>query len=177
MTINAREQAIMRPQPHRRKFFKSVFLLYLLFCFIACLCLTEVFVRIRAKQRYGQSSVMDLYIYDDQSGLRIPIPNKEVKGTKTHIKINSLGFRGGEIGVKKGANTVRLAILGASTSFCAEVSNNDYTWPALLGNLLNEQFTDYQFEIVNGGVPGYTISSSLKNLRQRILKLHPDIAS
>jgi len=118
---------------------------------------------------------MDVYQIDKKTGLRVPIPNKRIMGKKTKIEINSLGFRGDEIAVIKPPNTIRIAVLGASTTFCAEVSENKATWPEIVKIKLNEKFPNHTFEMINGGVSGYGIASSLINLRHRILHLRPDI--
>ena len=75
----------------------------------------------------------------------------------------------------KAPGTIRLAFLGASTTFCAEVSGNDKVWPHLVTDDLRRAFPNVSFDYVNGAVPGYTVASSLKNLRHRVAPLRPDI--
>jgi hypothetical protein len=70
---------------------------------------------------------------------------------------------------------IRLAFLGGSTTFCAEVSSNDVTWPALVVRKLAARYPDASFDYVNGAEPGYGTESSLKNLRARIAPLQPDL--
>lgn len=151
--------------------------LYLLLCILTCCAVLELLTRTMIRHKYGfkGGSIADLYQYDERLGLRTHKPNLEVRGTKTYIKINSLGFRGNDFSKEKDQNTIRIAVLGASTTFCAEVSSNDKAWPEVLQQKLNAHFTTFNFEVINGGVGGYGIDASLKNLRERILKLKPDI--
>jgi lysophospholipase L1-like esterase len=103
--------------------------------------------------------------------LRIPVPD----GRFGSIHINSRGFRGPEITVPKPPSTVRIAFLGASTTYCAEVSSNENVWPHLVTKALQSKWAEGAFDYVNGGVPGYTTLTSLKNLQIRIAPLQPDV--
>ena len=49
------------------------------------------------------------------------------------------------------------------------------TWPHLVGEDLRRAFPQADIDYVNGGVPGYTARSSLKNLEHRVAPLDPDI--
>lgn len=153
-------------------------LAYMLICVIVALLCAEAGIRLRARYRYGTAarSVSDqMSVFDAESGLRLPRPGAEQIGSRIHIKINSLGFRGDEFARNKPANTVRIACVGASTTFCAEVSNNQATWPARLQSLLQAKHPDVRIEVVNAGVGGYVINDSLKNLEHRVLPLEPDL--
>ena len=134
--------------------------------------LAEGAVRVRQSLRHGGAiRIESLYHVDPESGLRVPVAGF----TSEKININSLGFRGPEIMAKKPAGTVRIAFLGASTTFSAEVSNDQATWPHLVIEKLREVYPERRFDYVNGGVPGYTLESSLKNLQERVAPLAPDI--
>jgi len=136
------------------------------------LLLVESAVRIRQYFRYGSAGAI-LYksVVDPQLKLPIQAPNQ----TTPTIRINSLGFRGPELSVPKPAGTIRLAFLGASTTFCAEVSTNELAWPHLVWRGLQEHWPDIHFDYVNGSFPGYVVASSLRNLKHRIQPLAPDI--
>lgn len=140
---------------------------------IVLLLLTaEAAVRIRQVIKYGSTAKFeDFYTVDSRINLRVP-----VAGYSTgRISINSLGFRGPEIAMPKPADTVRVAFLGASTTWCAEVSGNDYVWPHVVTASLSQAFPGVRFDYVNSGVPGYTIQSILKNLEYRVAPLQPDV--
>ena len=134
--------------------------------------MAEVAVRIRQSIKYGYAgSIEQLYEVDVVTGLRVP----RAGATLGAIRINSRGFRGPEFEVPKPAGTVRIAFLGASTTFCAEVSSDQVVWPDLVTQSLRRTFNQVRIDYVNGGVPGYTVRSSLKNLQLRVAPLRPDI--
>lgn len=131
----------------------------------------EAGVRIRQYLKYGGfQGIENTYMVDKKSNLRIPIPSN----TTGPVSINSLGFRGPEISKKKPKNTFRLAFLGASTTYCAEVSSNDLVWTDLVTRKFQKYWPEKQFDYVNGGVPGYGVNTSLRNLKLRVSPLRPD---
>jgi lysophospholipase L1-like esterase len=132
----------------------------------------EVLVRARQYWKYG-SAAPTVYNFttDQATGLKIPTPGSNRAG----IAINSLGFRGPEIAMPKPKATVRLAFLGASTTFCAEISSNDLVWPHLVTEELRKRYPDVNFDYVNAAVPGFTTAESLKNLEARVAPLDPDV--
>ncbi len=134
--------------------------------------LAEGIVRVRQWIKYERTGTIDeIYQTDSSLSLRVPIAN-EVQGG---IRINSLGFRGPELENSNPDSVVRLAFLGASTTFCAEVSSNELTWPHLVWKKLKESLPAINIDYVNAAVPGYTVNSSMKNLRYRVEPLKPDV--
>lgn len=134
--------------------------------------LAEGAVRVRHWIKYGGLwGIEDTYVVDEKTGLRIPRPGAEIGP----IKINSLGFRGPEIDVPKPKSTIRIAFLGGSTTYCANVSSNEMTWPHLVWQELQRRWPSVKFDFVNGGVPGYGATNSEQNLKERIASLEPDI--
>jgi len=152
--------------------YPGVLVLVTVAAIVLMLLAVEAAVRIRHVIKYGSTATIEeLYTVDPRINLRVPVAGY----SRGHISINSLGFRGPEIAMPKPADTVRVAYLGASTTWCAEVSGNDYVWPHLVTTSLRQAFPDARFDYVNGGVPGYTIESILKNLQYRVAPLHPDV--
>ncbi len=146
-------------------------LLTLLVLGAGILALAEGAVRVRAWIKYGSADHFDeMYYYDEQLGLKYVVPNYR---TRT-VQVNSIGFRGPELEVKS-ESTLRIGFLGGSTTFCAEVSGNDQVWAALLSANLQSAFPGLDVDYVNGGVPGYTLEQSLKNLERRVAPLDPDV--
>ena len=136
------------------------------------LLLAEGATRLRQWIKYGHFGHLEtVYTVDPDTDLRVPVANAQ---TAT-IQINSLGFRGPEITTPKPPGHIRIAFLGASTTFCAEVSSNDLTWPHLVAQRLKSALDTIPFDYVNGAVPGYSVRSSLRNLRERIARLEPDV--
>jgi lysophospholipase L1-like esterase len=112
-----------------------------------------------------------LYSVDERLQLRVLNA-----GLRTErMSINSSGFRGPEIDTPKPDRRVRIAFLGASTTFCAEVSGDAAVWPQLVVEQLRAAYPGTSFDFVNGGVPGYSVESSLKNLRHKVSPHHPDV--
>lgn len=140
-------------------------------CLVLAL-LAEGAVRFRQWLKYGFLwGIEQTYEVDRKTGLRVLVPGTELGS----IKINSLGFRGPEVQVPKPVGTIRLAFLGASTTYCAEVSNNAMTWPHLVWAKLQDQWPSIRFDYINAAVPGYDVAHSLKALQHRIKHLGPDI--
>lgn len=132
----------------------------------------ETGLRLLQARKYGTAGTVEQhYTVDKRIDLRVPIANLRLG----RIETNSLGFRGPEIAVPKPAGTVRLAFLGASTTWCAEVSSNDVVWAQLVTEDLRRRFAPVTFDFVNGGVPGYVVRSSLRNLEHRVAPLEPDV--
>ncbi len=132
----------------------------------------EGLVRLRQYWNYGSASpTVHDFVIDPVSGLRIPSPGSNRAG----IAINSMGFRGPEIAMPKPRDTVRLAFLGASTTFCAEVSSNDLVWPHLVTEELRNRYPEASFDYVNAAVPGYSTEESLRSLQMRAAPLDPDV--
>jgi lysophospholipase L1-like esterase len=143
-----------------------------LFVAISILMLAEGIVRVRQKVKYGfTEDIGTIYRIEPSSGLKLPIANKTMGG----IKINSLGFRSPELISPKPDTIVRLDFLGGSTTFCAEASSNEHTWPHLVWEQVKKAKPNQQFDYLNAAVPGYTVKTSLKNLQKRVKYLDPDV--
>lgn len=153
---------------HRQKIIATAVLIVLVG--IVMLALVEGSIRLRqmfASGYSGQAADM----FEMQDDLRVMRPNI----TTRTISINSLGFRGPQITQPKPPETLRIAFVGASTTFCAEVSSNDMTWPHLVTDAIQDQYPDVHIDYVNAAVPGYTVKSSLINFRRHIAPLRPDV--
>ena len=129
-------------------------------------------MRLRQLSRYGTTnwSYYEREI-DPATGLLLPVRGQELGP----ISINSLGFRGPEIDQPKPPGRIRVAFIGASTTFCAEASSREATWPHLVVAALEAAAPDLDFDYVNGGVAAFTVSASLSNLELRIAPLEPDV--
>ena len=135
------------------------------------LVMLEAVVRFRQWVNYGSLTTLQDFVKDEKTGLRIP----RASSGNGHIFVNSLGFRGPEVPSSKPSGTIRLAFLGGSTTWCAEVSNNEATWPHLVEAGLQKQYPSKIFDYINGGVPGYSTQESLTNLLSRVQQTSPDL--
>lgn len=142
---------------------------------VACVLLllaAEGAVRLRQYWRLGSASSLEqAYTYDAALQLRVPVAGY----SNGRIVVNSQGFRGPEIAKPKPPGTLRLAFLGASTTWCAEVSGNAQVWPHLVTESLGREFPGSRLDYVNAGVPGYTLEPILRNLNLRVAPLKPDV--
>jgi len=141
---------------------------------VAALLLAEGGLRIRQRLRYGTWGVSVSERHrelDPATGLAVLRPGTPVPG----ITINSRGFRGPEIETPKPAGRVRIAFLGASTTYCAEASDDRRVWPHLVCEALRGRHPERAFDYVNAGVPGYVVEDSMRNFELRVAPLEPDI--
>jgi lysophospholipase L1-like esterase len=96
-------------------------------------------------------------------------------GHESTVQINRLGFRGPEISLEKGAR-YRIVILGESTTFGALVFRTDRPWPEVLqARIATDLSCSEPIEVVNAGVPAYTLANNLKRLESQIVSLRPDL--
>jgi lysophospholipase L1-like esterase len=152
------------------RFLKSLVILFL--NLVVGLLLVEGIVRVRQWVKYGTwKSTAYNFKVDPVSGLTVPVPGQHTR----KIWINSLGFRGPELVNPKPIRRIRLAFLGGSTTFCAEVSGDEVTWPHLVWKTFQDTWPYLEFDYINAGVPGYGIKSILRNLEYRIKPLQPDV--
>lgn len=100
----------------------------------------------------------------------VGMPRKGAKvtiGQHTYTN-NSQGYRGPEVGTKQ-PGTVRVAVVGASTSYGVGV-NDDQTWPHYLDSLLGPGY-----EVLNTGVPGHTSVEHIMFAATLLPDLQPDV--
>ncbi len=146
-------------------------LLLALAVLVAGLLLLEAAVRVRLYLRTGSFVLVHSQEIDPATGLRIP---ERGRSTAT-LHIDSRGFRNPELDVPKPAGRVRIAFLGASTTFCGEASSDAATWPSLVCAALRAAHPRAEIDYVNAGVAGYVLDDILATLEQRVRPLEPDV--
>jgi lysophospholipase L1-like esterase len=103
------------------------------------------------------------------------IPNSRSPFFESVVSINSKGFRGREIPDQK-ADTYRIVALGESTTFGITLGAKDRPWPDLLEEMIRNRLNpERPVQVINAGVPGYTILDNLHRLEKDILPLNPDM--
>ena len=95
-----------------------------------------------------------------------------------NFKINSLGFRGGEINPEKPGGVTRIVCLGDSGTFGVwfgeHAKRNWDSYPEELQRILEANgYEDTQ--VINAGVVGYASTHTLRQLMTKVLGLGPDI--
>jgi lysophospholipase L1-like esterase len=118
----------------------------------------------------------DLYMADPKSVLPFRLrPRSHTVFVGCPISINSLGFRGPEIAAAKDG-AYRIVALGESTTFGMTVQPEDKPWPELLEQLIRQRLKlRRRVQVINAGVPSYTICDNLRRLPGEILPLQPDM--
>ncbi len=160
-----------RKRPTKVQLWTALALL-LLIALVVVVGAAETGLRLLMAKRHGTAATVEQYFAVDQR-IGIPVPIASLRLGR--IQTSSLGFRGPEIPVPKPADMKRIAFVGASTTWCAEVSGNDNVWTHLVTEDLRKHFQGSNIDYVNAGVPGYRAQDSLKNFEQRVAGLRPDI--
>ena len=102
------------------------------------------------------------------------------------LRINSHGFRGGEIASRKPESVTRVVCMGDSVTF-GMINNPVHergksrmipiaSSPGALSRLL-EREAPRRFEVINAGVVGYSSSHGLRQFVLRLLDLEPDVVT
>lgn len=99
----------------------------------------------------------------------------DIKGFKWNYTVNSRGFRGGEIELRKRTGVKRILFLGDSVTFGYGVEDTD-TLPAQFEALWNDrENAPFKLEAVNLGVPGYNTIQECALLEEQLELWSPDV--
>jgi lysophospholipase L1-like esterase len=102
-------------------------------------------------------------------------PDSDGRMFESRIHINHLGFRGPEIPLAKG-DAYRIVTLGESTTFGYTMCVNDLSWPSVLEQMIMHHLRPTRrVQVINAGIPGYTLQNNLDRLSGEILALKPDM--
>ena len=93
--------------------------------------------------------------------------------------LNSEGFRDKEYKREKEKNVFRILVLGDSSTMGWGISDPSKLYHALLEDKLNQdlKYQDIRFEVINGGITGYTSYQGLNLYRFVGATYHPDIVT
>jgi lysophospholipase L1-like esterase len=101
-------------------------------------------------------------------------PNRTFEyGNGTAATSNDMGFRGPEVSVDKPDGTVRIVLLGGSTTHGWGVTDSE-TIDHYMRKLLAERYPGRVFEVINMGFDGYDSYQLFERLRSDGLRLDPD---
>ena len=102
-------------------------------------------------------------------------PNSESRLFDSVVCINSLGFRGRDFEREK-HGAYRIVALGESTTMGCTLRLEDEPWPDVLERLIGERLRPAQpVQVINAGVPAYSLANNLQRLADDILPLQPDL--
>ncbi len=156
---------------------------------------SEVGLRARAYYRFGSSGLVSTIDEPDPLlGFRLR-PGSVIDGAARSVHINRWGFRGPDVPKVKPPGTTRIAALGDSITFGMDAGSDEAVWVARMTAELNEassirptrgsdatlrptrgsDATLGHYDAINGGVRGYTLATSIRQLTDRIAPLGPDI--
>lgn len=86
------------------------------------------------------------------------------------------GFRGTRsVPVAKTPEVFRVLAVGGSTTFDSYVSTDSAAWPARLEHWLTALAPERRVEVINAGVPGYSIEQDLIRLQTELFTYQPDL--
>lgn len=156
---------------------KSRTILFSILVFSLALAAALVILLFLRKPRSGQETPVSpgLYRKSEIAGL----PYEQTPGARgtiggAAVRINGLGFRGGELEAKKSPGTLRIVVLGDSVVFGQGVAE-DETLPAQLAAALAKKVPGQKWELINAGVRGYNAAQYDPFLAHRLLPLQPDL--
>ncbi|MBL7959761.1 hypothetical protein JNL27_05925 [bacterium] len=118
---------------------------------------------------------VETYLPDQNLIWRL-MPNQDTytKYGLKQVHINSAGLRDREFTFEKKNNTYRILILGNSCTYGWGVGQ-DEMYAKLIENRLHTNLNQKNFEVINGGVIGYSIAQELEYLKADGLKWNPDM--
>jgi lysophospholipase L1-like esterase len=142
-------------------------------------CGLELVLQVRSHVQRGQS-VFNLvtaetrYVHHPITGLKLLRPDRVFRGSEQVIRTNSLGLRSANVSPGRAPDSLRLAILGASTVMGAYAKDNDKTLAGFLEKKLSAEWPGRQVEVINAGIAGYTLYDQQKMLETVVAPLAPD---
>ena len=147
---------------------------------ISLFIVMEAGLQLRAQWQTGRSVFTALagqkrIVVDTETGVRRLAANRTFRGADIEVQTNAYGLRSPEISLHHAENTVRIAVLGASSIYGAEAATNADTIPARLERALKKRIEGRKIEVINAGVPGSTIENIHLLLSNIILPLSPNI--
>jgi lysophospholipase L1-like esterase len=142
--------------------------------------LIELVIQLRAQQQDGYSMLAvirqeNTYVIDGDTGLKLLRPNGVFEHRHVTIVSNSLGLRGPEVVAVRAADSLRIAVLGASTVMGVTEPDNEHTFAHLLEARLRDRLKGTAVEVINAGISGYTLADEQAMLERRLVPLHPDL--
>jgi len=111
-------------------------------------------------------------VYNDPiSGISSGIPNQHYP----NLNINGYGFRGPEIVKEKPDNTVRIFVVGGSTTYSIRALSDQQTIPGHLQENFDKLQINNKIEVVNAGIPSIASTDELQLVQTKIIQFDPDL--
>ena len=129
------------------------------------------FERVKYEVRYGHFSGNEVSRFLEYDPVFTFRNRRGASFPDTRVEINSLGLRGPEVTTAKPPGVRRVLCLGDSCTFGAA-----HPYPEMLQQLLDRQAPG-RFQILNGGVIGYTSLHALEWFERELSELRPDVVT
>lgn len=165
----------------RRRIFAAVACcLGLLFALLAAELALRIYVASRGWTANCYVTGLAFFVPHPEAGYTLR-PNLRLKSSTYDIRTNSLGLRGPEITLDKPAGMRRILVLGGSSVFGYSVPDGKESC-RVLERLLQDQAVDVgnaavtnKVQVLNGGVPGYTVSQCRQRYQASLTVLDSDV--
>lgn len=102
------------------------------------------------------------------------VPERQYNWEGVPVHINARGLRNETVEIPKPEKTYRILNIGDSVAFGWEV-NYEETYGQQFEQMLNERDDGLQYEVINAGVPGWTLEMERDFLLQEGLDYEPDM--
>lgn len=145
------------------------------------LATSEVALQLRARFRDGATLLaatadgQSVNAIDPVSGLTVYAPNRILTIQRNEVRTNAFGWRSPPIAPAPQPGEIRLAVLGASTVAGATTPRNDQLFSQQLAALLEQRFPGRRVNVINAGIPGYTVVKMRQTLERRLIALRPQL--
>ncbi len=127
----------------------------------------DYFLRLQICDTWRQYLV---YI-DPISGISSGMPNQHFP----NLNINGYGFRGPEIVKEKPDNTIRIFVVGGSTTYSIRALSDQQTIPGHLQENFDKLQINNKIEVVNAGIPNIASTDELQLIQTKIIQFNPDL--
>ncbi|HJP36831.1 MAG TPA: SGNH/GDSL hydrolase family protein [Gammaproteobacteria bacterium] len=127
------------------------------------------------------NAISDIYQFHPFAGFvfkprRLHLGGHPAQEEKAIVRTDEHGFlsEADFLPIAKGANEIRIATIGASTTANINLSYAD-NWPGRLGEFVQQVLPDNKVTVINAGVPGFNTAQSIGNLALRVMPFKPDV--
>jgi lysophospholipase L1-like esterase len=139
--------------------------------FIVALFFAEIILRVFLAIPYSMEVE---YVPDGCLGFRLAPDRVYMLKSGGRCSVNNLGFRGAALtDPRNTAHRARIIAVGESSTFSYETDDEEI-WTRVLEKKLRQRYGE-NIEVINAGVPGYSIFESKINYMYQLRALHPDV--
>ncbi|MET0152625.1 MAG: SGNH/GDSL hydrolase family protein [Candidatus Binatia bacterium] len=129
------------------------------------------FERVKYEVRYGHYSGNEVGRFLEYDPILTFRNRRSTSIPQTGVRINAFGLRGPDVSATKRAGVIRVLCLGDSCTF-----GSLHPYPEMLQAILDERAPG-RFEVLNGGVIGYTSVHGLEWFERELGRLSPDVVT